>query len=96
MHTENSDFVGKLLICLFDADTVLSISPGSVSPGDMLAVRESETVLPQQLAHLPPELPLAPEGTASLSLYTQSISESLYSCALKSSTMAVFFRMKYF
>lgn len=61
--------MSQLLVRLYlsgagaDADAALS-STGSVSPGDVLAVRQSEAVLPQQLAHLPPELSLTPEGTA--------------------------------
>lgn len=46
-----------------------SFSPGSVSPGDMLAVCQSEAVLSQQLAHLPAKLPLTPQGNVSIILY---------------------------
>lgn len=73
--------------------TLFHIPAGSVSPGDMLAVCKSEAVLPQQLAHLPPELPLAPEGTATQSLDTRSISVCSVS---ESNIMAVLFRSKYF
>lgn len=47
-------------------NSVLFICSGFVSPGDLSAVCKSEAILPQQLAHLPPELPLTPEGTLTL------------------------------
>lgn len=89
---KTSDLVSKTTYHFshFDVDTV-SLPLGSVSPGDMSAVRQSKAVLSQQLAHFPPELPLTPEGTASHSIYIQSISERLCPVALKRSTMTVFF-----
>lgn len=37
-------------------------TPGSLPPGDMSTVCQSETVLPQSLARFPQQLPLKPEG----------------------------------